>query len=62
MTKQMVHRKEINTIWHVEGLKLPHMDKREVAKAVKLLEEVYSDMRVTRGEKLLSRKGPRFQN
>ena len=57
VANKMFHRKEINTMWHAEDLKLPHMNKREVAKVVKWLEELYSDMRVTRGEKLLSRKG-----
>ena len=49
--KKMVNGKKYTVVWHVDDLKLSHMDEREVTKVISGLEGVYRKMRVKRVKK-----------
>jgi hypothetical protein len=47
-----VNNKKITITWHVDGLKLSHMEKNEVTQTIERLKSIYGqDMRVSRGKK-----------
>ena len=46
-----VNSKKITVSWHVDNLKLSHLDEREVTKLIKGLEVLYGEVRVTEGNK-----------
>ena len=46
----MVKGNQMTICWHVDDLKISHVDKREVTKMIEWLEGKYGKMRTTRGE------------
>ena len=51
MEKNMANMRKLNTVLHVESLKLSHVDVNEVTKFIKELEILYDYTRVLRWEK-----------
>ena len=49
-TNKMVKGNRMSLCWHVDGLKISHMDKREVIKMIALIKGKYGKMRITRGK------------
>jgi hypothetical protein len=55
VTNKMVNGKQFTITWHIEDLKLSHMDDKEVNKMIVWLKGIYGDdMRVSRGENTIT--------
>eukprot|EP00957_Ditylum_brightwellii_P108424 8271124-Ditylum_brightwellii.AAC.1 len=46
----MVRGKHMAICWHVDDLKISHIDSREVTKVLNILQKKYGKMRTTRGK------------
>jgi hypothetical protein len=58
VANKMVNGKQFTITWHVDDLKLSHVDVKEVDKTIEWLKSIYGeDMWVSRGKKRLPRKG-----
>jgi hypothetical protein len=48
----MINGKQFTIMWHVDGLKLSHVDAKEVDSTIEWIKSIYgTDMRVSRGKK-----------
>jgi hypothetical protein len=50
VANKMVKGKQMTICWHVDDLKISHVDKREVTRMLRWLEKMYGEMRTTRGK------------
>jgi hypothetical protein len=60
VANKIVNGKQFTITWHVDDLKLSHVDDKEVTRVIVWLKRIYGDdMRVSRGKTRLLRHGPR---
>ena len=52
----MINVKKMTICWHVDDLKISHVDAQEVTKVIADLEKLHGAIRTTRGHKLISYK------
>ena len=46
----MIVGKQTTVFWNVEDLKMSHVDPKEVTKFMEWIEDIYRDLRITRGK------------
>ena len=50
MANKMIEGKKMTVLWHVNDLKVSHVEPKEVTKFMEWLESIYGDLSIKRGK------------